>query len=161
MTAENFWVAGGQFPGLTPGPYLSIAIADTGPGIPRDLLGKIFDPFFTTKPKGSGLGLATSHSIVERHHGFLDVKSVVGQGTTFYIYLPATARSNRKHRTTRRFIIEAVAAFWSLTTRNFFWKSPVKCWNPWGTPWSRCPPPSRRSASSTLCRPRTPGSPFS
>jgi CheY-like chemotaxis protein len=51
----------------------------------------IFDPYFTTKEKGSGLGLATSYSIVRNHGGMIDVKTKLGVGTTFMIYLPAIA----------------------------------------------------------------------
>ena len=67
-----------------------IEIADTGSGIPPDILKKIFDPFFTTKPvgKGTGLGLSLSHGIIRQHNGTLDVESEVGKGTTFRITLP-------------------------------------------------------------------------
>ena len=69
---------------------IEIRVADTGHGIPPEILGRIFDPFFTTKEagKGTGLGLAVSHGIVERHNGTIDVESTVGQGTTFIIRLP-------------------------------------------------------------------------
>jgi CheY-like chemotaxis protein len=53
-------------------------------------LSKIFDPYFTTKKNGSGLGLATSYSIIKKHHGQITVSSVLGKGTTFTIYLPAS-----------------------------------------------------------------------
>jgi signal transduction histidine kinase len=64
---------------------------DNGEGIPPENLAKIFDPFFTTKPegKGTGLGLAVVYGIVEAHGGEIDVKSEVGEGTTFTITLPA------------------------------------------------------------------------
>ncbi|MBK8401811.1 PAS domain S-box protein [Propionivibrio sp.] len=67
-----------------------IEIADTGSGIPAEILAKIFDPFFTTKPigKGTGLGLSLSYGIVQNHNGRLAVKSEVGKGTTFRITLP-------------------------------------------------------------------------
>ncbi len=74
---------------LTPGPYLKISIIDQGFGIPEENLTKIFDPFFTTKPNGNGLGLAISYSIIKNHHGYIGVTSKVGEGTTFFIYLPA------------------------------------------------------------------------
>ena len=72
----------------------AIAIRDVGSGIPAELLQKIFDPFFTTKDvdKGTGLGLAISHGIVERHHGRIEVESVVGTGTTFRVALPLAPR---------------------------------------------------------------------
>ncbi len=70
--------------------YALIEVADTGPGIPPDLLTKIFEPFFTTKPvgEGTGLGLATVYGIVKQADGWIAVDSKVGQGTAFRIFLP-------------------------------------------------------------------------
>lgn len=67
-----------------------IAIRDTGVGIPVENLNKLFSPFFTTKPvgQGTGLGLSVSYGIVKKHGGHIEVKSTVGEGTTFIIYLP-------------------------------------------------------------------------
>lgn len=78
-------------PHAQPGPYVVIAVVDTGHGIPPEVRQKIFDPFFTTKPfgKGTGLGLSTVLGIVRNHGGFVDVDSAPEQGTTFRIYLPA------------------------------------------------------------------------
>jgi len=70
---------------------VEIAVRDTGVGIPEQYLAKIFDPYFTTKEKGSGLGLATSYSIIKNHNGSIEVKSEMGKGTTFLIYIPASA----------------------------------------------------------------------
>ena len=69
---------------------IMIEIADNGPGIPKENLGKIFDPFFTTKEvgKGTGLGLSIVYSIIEKLGGRIMVSSEEGQGTTFTIYLP-------------------------------------------------------------------------
>ncbi len=71
--------------------FIKISITDSGIGIPEHNLDKIFDPYFTTKQKGSGLGLATSLSIIRHHGGQILVQSRVGIGTTFNIYLPAAA----------------------------------------------------------------------
>jgi PAS domain S-box-containing protein len=67
-----------------------VEIRDTGCGIPAEGRTRIFDPFFTTKPvgKGTGLGLSLSYSIVQKHHGHIDVSSEVGKGTTFRVWLP-------------------------------------------------------------------------
>jgi two-component system, cell cycle sensor histidine kinase and response regulator CckA len=73
------------------GRFVRIQIADSGIGIPAQYLAKLFDPYFTTKQKGSGLGLATSYSIVKRHEGTIVVSSDSGTGTTFCVYLPAIA----------------------------------------------------------------------
>ncbi len=72
-----------------PGRYVEIIIRDNGIGIGEDELPKIFDPFFTDKPRGSGLGLATSYSIIKKHNGDILVESEKGKGTVFYIYLPS------------------------------------------------------------------------
>src|SRR5207302_4450486 len=58
-------------------------------GIPRDRLKKLFIPFYTTKQKGTGLGLAISHRIVNQHGGTIEVRSTLGQGSTFSVFLPA------------------------------------------------------------------------
>jgi PAS domain S-box-containing protein len=76
---------------IAPGPYVRISIADRGVGIPKEHLGRIFDPYFTTKERGGGLGLATTHSIVKNHGGFVAIDSQPGHGTTVHITLPASA----------------------------------------------------------------------
>jgi PAS domain S-box-containing protein len=72
------------------GPYVRISITDNGIGIPEENLGSIFDPYFSTKRRGSGLGLATSYSIIKNHGGCVSVKSEVGRGTTVHVDLPAS-----------------------------------------------------------------------
>jgi signal transduction histidine kinase len=69
---------------------VTIAISDTGSGIPEDQLSRIFEPFFTTKPvgEGTGLGLSISYGIIERHGGTINVESRVGVGTTFTVQIP-------------------------------------------------------------------------
>jgi two-component system NtrC family sensor kinase len=69
---------------------IKIKIADTGPGIPPEVMGKLFSPFFTTKEKGTGLGLAISYGIIERHQGKIDVETDLGKGSTFVITLPVS-----------------------------------------------------------------------
>ena len=75
---------------LGPGQYVCLKVADTGQGIPHHLINRIFDPYFTTKEKdvGTGLGLAVVHGIVQNHGGAIEVESVVGKGTAFYVYFP-------------------------------------------------------------------------
>ena len=75
---------------LPPGKFIRIDIQDEGCGIPEASLKKIFDPYFTTKTKGSGLGLASAHSIIIKHGGAILVKSKVNHGTTFSVYIPAS-----------------------------------------------------------------------
>jgi signal transduction histidine kinase len=65
-----------------------VEVSDTGRGIAPDELAKIFEPFYTTRSNSVGLGLAISYDIVEQHGGKLSVRSVLGSGTTFQIYLP-------------------------------------------------------------------------
>lgn len=73
-----------------PGRYLQVSVSDDGPGIDPAQVAKIFDPFFTTKASGHGLGLATAFSIVQRHHGWIDVETALGAGSTFRMFLPAS-----------------------------------------------------------------------
>jgi PAS domain S-box-containing protein len=78
-------------PEMKAGEWVRITVSDTGVGIPPDALPHIFEPFFTTKAPGagSGLGLPQVHGIVGQHEGHIDVETLVGEGTTFAIYLPA------------------------------------------------------------------------
>jgi len=74
------------------GNWVEIDFQDTGKGMPENILDKIFDPFFTTKDStegtGMGLGLAVSYGIVQNHNGEIEVKSKLGEGTTFTVRLP-------------------------------------------------------------------------
>ncbi len=71
--------------------WIIVVIADTGPGIPAQILDKIFTPFFTTKAQGTGLGLAICHKLIRQHGGYLTVSSEDAKGTEFTIRLPASA----------------------------------------------------------------------
>jgi PAS domain S-box-containing protein len=88
IRAENVIVED-ELPLLSRGSYVKVSVSDQGIGISQNHLGKIFDPYFTTKQKGSGLGLATSYSIIRKNAGYITVESEVGKGTCFYVYLPA------------------------------------------------------------------------
>jgi PAS domain S-box-containing protein len=83
-----------QYPGLLPGRYVHLAIADTGHGILQEDIDRIFDPYFTTKEvgKGAGMGLAVVHGIVKDHKGIIQAESELGKGTTFNILFPAIKR---------------------------------------------------------------------
>ena len=71
------------------GQFAEVRFRDTGIGIPRDKLKKLFIPFYTTKQKGTGLGLAIPHRIINQHGGTIEVRSAIGQGSTFSVFLPA------------------------------------------------------------------------
>jgi PAS domain S-box-containing protein len=92
VSCDNFSYDSTATPGipdLLPGDYIRIAIRDEGVGIAEETLKRIFDPYFTTKPKGNGLGLATTYSIIKNHNGLICVDSKVHYGSTFTLYLPA------------------------------------------------------------------------
>jgi PAS domain S-box-containing protein len=87
--AENLMLGPEHDLPLNSGRYIKISVRDQGMGIPAEHLPKIFDPYFTTKQKGSGLGLASTYAIIQKHHGHIAVMSTPGEGPTFHIYLPA------------------------------------------------------------------------
>jgi CheY-like chemotaxis protein len=88
-------VAARTIPGAHPGAYLAIHVEDNGTGIPTEALDRIWEPFFTTKEmnKGTGLGLSTVRGIVESHGGFVALKTAIGVGTTFSVFLPDSQNS--------------------------------------------------------------------
>jgi two-component system, cell cycle sensor histidine kinase and response regulator CckA len=100
IMAENI-ILSDEYPKLPPnavgGAYVAITVADTGVGIEPELMDLIFEPFFTTKEigKGTGLGLSIVRTIVNNHHGFIDVSSQIDRGTQFRLYLPAAIQGSR------------------------------------------------------------------
>jgi CheY-like chemotaxis protein len=80
-------------PYVKPGEYVLLSVADTGTGIPQDIIDKIFEPFFTTKDqgKGTGLGLSMVYGAIKDHLGYLSVQSSVGVGSVFTVFLPTPA----------------------------------------------------------------------
>ncbi len=75
---------------MPPGEYVRLVVRDSGHGIAPEVIDRIFEPFFTTKPagRGTGLGLALVHSVVVEHHGFIEVASELGRGTSFTVWMP-------------------------------------------------------------------------
>lgn len=90
IRCENTDLPAPDGPLLPAGRYVRITFTDQGVGISPEHLSKVFDPYFTTKSRGSGLGLATSHSIIKKHGGSIAVRSEPGAGATFIIHLPAS-----------------------------------------------------------------------
>ena len=89
IRAENSELEDHESRPLPPGRYVHLVVSDEGVGIARSHLDKIFDPYFTTKEGRTGLGLATTYSIIRRHEGVVRVQSEEGRGTCFDIFLPA------------------------------------------------------------------------
>jgi signal transduction histidine kinase len=96
------------------GEYVLIAVADTGEGIPQQLLSKIFDPFFTTKEqgKGTGLGLSTVQDIVKNHGGFINIYSEVRRGTEFKINLPVAESPHAISEAVAYVVVGLQTAMW-------------------------------------------------
>ncbi len=86
-------------PGAGAGQHVCLSVSDTGCGIAPTDISRIFEPFFTTKElgKGTGLGLATVFAIVQQHHGWIEVDSAPGRGSTFRVFIPAVERTSQTH----------------------------------------------------------------
>lgn len=96
LEVENFLM-------LPPGDYVKLSFSDDGCGMQEDVRKKVFDPYFTTKPSGSGLGLASAHSIINRHGGHIEARSRVGAGTTFTLFLPSTGKATTEAESSSSF----------------------------------------------------------
>jgi hypothetical protein len=93
VTAENTSLAPSDTADNLEGDFVALTVADTGQGMPPDILAKVFDPFFTTKGegKGTGLGLSQVHGFVHQSGGGISIASEMGQGTRITLYLPRTS----------------------------------------------------------------------
>lgn len=100
VSAANINVTRGMIAGVKPGQYVRISVRDYGKGIPAQQLSRIFEPYFITRKTGSGLGLATAYSIVRRHDGTITVESIMDNGTTFHVFLPASTSTEVEMPTT-------------------------------------------------------------
>ncbi|MDM8517071.1 ATP-binding protein [Desulfobacterales bacterium HSG16] len=88
---------------LSTGRYIKIIVEDQGIGISQKHISNIFEPYFSTKQKGSGLGLATTYSIIKKHDGHISVYSEIEKGTVFTIYLPASLKAVDKIKDSEKF----------------------------------------------------------
>jgi PAS domain S-box-containing protein len=110
VAADAVEVGAAPAPALAPGRYVRTTVTDHGAGISPDVLPRIFDPYFTTKSRGSGLGLATVHSIVKRHGGHVEVRSEPSRGATFTIYLPASSAPASRASAAARPVVQSLDA---------------------------------------------------
>jgi len=93
IRVERVELTEGFLPPLLAGKYVKISVRDRGQGIPREELPKIFEPYFAVPKRRNGLGLAAVYSVIRKHGGQIKAESIVGVGTTFHIYLPASAQT--------------------------------------------------------------------
>ena len=106
VRGENLVVEANSSLPLDPGKYVNISVQDYGIGIPAEYLARIFDPYFTTKQTGSGLGLATAYSIVQHHKGHIGVKSKLGAGSIFQVYLTAAEQKTSEPLAEERTVLK-------------------------------------------------------
>ena len=90
VTLDDSWDR--DLPPRASGPYVTVAVTDTGGGIDAETKAHLFEPFFTTKEqgKGTGMGLASAYGIITQSGGFIEVASELGRGSTFTVYIPST-----------------------------------------------------------------------
>ena len=125
-----------QFPKAEKGRYISVRVSDTGVGMDEATKSRIFDPFFTTKEKGkgTGLGLSVVYGVIQEHHGFISVESKVGQGTTFYLYLPVPQEEKKigeGEKVKQKQCKADLKRFFSQKTNSFCGKSCNRRLNRW------------------------------
>lgn len=94
--ADNVEIDGESELPLSPGRYVRLRVRDEGVGIPNEIIDRIFDPYFTTKETGTGLGLATSYAVVQKHEGHLGARSRDRSGSEFTLHLPAGAHAETR-----------------------------------------------------------------
>ncbi len=99
--ARNKTLTDHELPRMRAGQYVVVTFRDEGVGIPAEEMHRIFEPYYTTKPAGNGLGLATCHSIIQKHQGSIELASQPGRGTTFTILLPASTRADPQEQQQR------------------------------------------------------------
>ncbi len=111
VSAANVDRRTSTMPSLPPGGFVRVSIVDHGVGISREDLSKIFDPYFSTKQrdsrKGMGLGLTICHTIIQKHGGAIQAQSVLGEGSTFELYLPAATEPASNPTTPARWNLQA------------------------------------------------------
>lgn len=101
VRAEETAIGKGNIYKLEPGKYVRITFEDTGCGIRNEDIPRVFDPYFTTKDTGTGLGLASTYSIVKKHGGYIGIASEAGKGTTVTIILPSAGKMSAGHASER------------------------------------------------------------
>jgi len=123
IRAENVVIGDNNSLPLENGLYLRISVTDQGIGVSRKDMTSIFDPFFTTKQKGSGLGLATAFSVVNNHAGHIEVESMVEEGTTFTVYLPALGRTSDETGRERKRLIKGEGRILLVDDEEIIWRA--------------------------------------